>query len=384
MICARTSCSAWACTTWESGIPRRARGCLEKAADLHCKAHIIPCHHVARDLALSGDLSLALAEWNIADGYYLRAQRIYQRYHGAYDAALAAVLAKRGTLASSRARFDRAKEWCEKALEIDLRASKPHKPQPKPQPQASIAGTLAPAWQTVLKPEALRKKVDSFWTAKESNKTERRNPDSSAILRAYGNVLLDRGRPWEHRVLAEAQFTEAHKIDLIMLKAGHPFEAQDLAGLGRVREILGAYPESADHYARALGIDEVAYGPHHPQVAEDLRNLAHALVHDLMHSKHLFKRREYLERLEGAKNRALRARDIDAAALGKQHPNVAWDLVVLGQAFFAAGRLAEAEATLNEACGIAARAYGGQHPWVADITGQWLSVIQGTWPSGTP
>jgi len=356
------------------GYPRRARGCLERAASLHAKAHILPCNHVARDLELLGDASQTLAEWNDAQGYYYRAQWYYQRYRGAYDAAIAAILAKRGVLACSRGRFDEAADLCQKALEIDLRASRA---RPKPGSQPASTGRLA-KWREILLVPGWRTKKPNSSRSQASSESERRNPDSSAILRAYGHVLLDCGRPPGYRVLAEAQFTEAHNIDLVMFKAKHPFEARDFAGLGRVREQLGAFRESASDYAKALEIDRKAFGEKHPQVAEDLRNLAHAQAHESMHSSGSPSGID----LSQAKKDALSARQIDEALLGSEHPNVAWDLVSLGHVCYAAGNQAEAESALEQAKQIAEGAYGLRHPWVTDITGQWLDVRAGAPPGG--
>ena len=115
---------------------------------------------------------------------------------------------------------------------------------------------------------------------------------------------------------------------------------------------------------RALEIDEAAFGEQHPNVATRLNNLA-ILLQDT-------------NRIEEAEPLMRRALEIDVAALGKQHPNVAIDLNNLAQMLKDTNRLGEAEPLMRRALEIDVAALGEQHPNVAICLNNLAILLQDT------
>jgi tetratricopeptide (TPR) repeat protein len=104
-------------------------------------------------------------------------------------------------------------------------------------------------------------------------------------------------------------------------------------------------------FERALTIDEAAYGPDHPSVAEHVNNLALVLLD--------------LGDLAGARRGFERALAIHKATYGPDHPTVATNINNLALVLKALGHLAEARRDLERALAIDEAAYGPDHPTVA-------------------
>jgi tetratricopeptide (TPR) repeat protein len=115
---------------------------------------------------------------------------------------------------------------------------------------------------------------------------------------------------------------------------------------------------------RALGIDEKAYGPDHPEVATDLNNLAQLL--------------QATNRLAEAEPLIRRALGIDETAYGPDHPKVAIRLNNLALLLQDTNRLAEAEPLIRRALGIDEKAYGPDHPEVATDLNNLAHLLQAT------
>ncbi len=102
---------------------------------------------------------------------------------------------------------------------------------------------------------------------------------------------------------------------------------------------------------RALEIDEAAFGEHHPNVAIHLNNLA-TLLSDT-------------NRAEEAEPLMRRALEIDEAAFGEHHPTVAIHLNNLSMLLRDTNRAEEAEPLIRRALEIDEAAFGEHHPTVA-------------------
>ena len=124
--------------------------------------------------------------------------------------------------------------------------------------------------------------------------------------------------------------------------------SNDLAILLKHTNRLG---EAEPLMRRALEIDKAALGEQHPNVATDLNNLAALLLET--------------NRIEEAEPLMRRALEIDKAALGEQHPNVATDLNNLAALLLETNRIKEAEPLMRHALEIDKAALGEQHPNVA-------------------
>jgi len=120
--------------------------------------------------------------------------------------------------------------------------------------------------------------------------------------------------------------------------------AADLGRLALVYRAQGLSADAVPLYMSAISIYEKTLGPDHPEVAKDLVNLGNALCD--------------LHRHADAEALYQRALAIDRAALGAEHPEVAMDLSNLGIVLRATGRLAEAAQLFEQALTIMAKAAG--------------------------
>jgi tetratricopeptide (TPR) repeat protein len=105
------------------------------------------------------------------------------------------------------------------------------------------------------------------------------------------------------------------------------------------------------HYERALAINERAYGPNHPTVANNLNNLGNVLV--------------ALSDSTGAKVHFERALAINEMFYGADHPTVASIINSLGSVLKRLGDLEGARKYFERALTIDEKFYGPKHPIVA-------------------
>ncbi len=120
--------------------------------------------------------------------------------------------------------------------------------------------------------------------------------------------------------------------------------------LGYHLQAVADYRGARECFARALRIDEAAFGPDHPNVARDVNNLGRVL--------------QDLGDLAGARECFARALRIDKAAFGPDHPEVATDVNNLGSVLQALGDLASARECFARALRIWERALPPEHPYI--------------------
>ena len=134
--------------------------------------------------------------------------------------------------------------------------------------------------------------------------------------------------------------------------------------LGTYLHYKGLYDKAEQWKRRALEIDEAALGKDHPNVATDLNNLAQ-----------LYQATNRLKEAEPLMKRAL---EIDKSAFGKDHPNVAIRLNNLAQLYQDTNRLDEAEPLMKRALDIDEAALGKDHPDVAIDLNNLAQLYQAT------
>ena len=144
---------------------------------------------------------------------------------------------------------------------------------------------------------------------------------------------------------------------------GNP-TARLMSELALLLKTKSLFAEAEPMMRRVLEIDEAAFGPQHPEVATDLNNLASLLL--------------ATNRYAEAEPMIRRALEIDEAILGAQDPNVAIHLNILSQLLMATGRLAEAEPMMRHALEIDEAAFGPQRPNVAIRLSNLAALLQAT------
>jgi tetratricopeptide (TPR) repeat protein len=137
-----------------------------------------------------------------------------------------------------------------------------------------------------------------------------------------------------------------------------------MAHLGLLLKTKGLYSDAEPLMKRALEIDQGFFGPDHPNVANDLHNLAQ-----------LFQATNRLDEAEPLSRRAL---EIEENFLGADHPSVAIRLNNLVQLLQVANRFAEAEPLMRRALKIDEVAFGQRHPNVAIRLNSLAQLLQAT------
>jgi CHAT domain-containing protein/tetratricopeptide (TPR) repeat protein len=135
------------------------------------------------------------------------------------------------------------------------------------------------------------------------------------------------------------------------LGPNHPDVAQNLNNLASLYQVQGAYAKAEPLYARVLDIREKSLGPNHLDVAQSLNSLAL-----------LYKLRGAYAKTEPLYARAL---DIREKALGPHHPDVAQSLNNLASLYQVQGAYGKAELLYARALDIREKALGPHHPDVA-------------------
>ena len=160
---------------------------------------------------------------------------------------------------------------------------------------------------------------------------------------------------------AEPLMRRALSIDEARFGPHHPNVAIDLNNLAGLLQDTNRLMEAEPLIKRALSIDESNFGSDHPDVARDLNNLAALL--------------QATNRLGEAEPLMRRALAIDEASFGPDHPNVAIDLNNLAQLLQATNRLGEAEPLIRRALSIDEPSLGPDHPSVGIRVGNLAGLL---------
>lgn len=169
-------------------------------------------------------------------------------------------------------------------------------------------------------------------------------------------------RTWDRWKLLAPHF-EAATAFAEEFKIAQP-TAKLLNNVAQYVSARGSYLQAEMLMRRALAIEEVSFGPNHPEVSRDLNNLA-----ALLYSTNRISEAEPLMR---------RALSIEEECYGSEHPRVATSLSNLAQLLQATNRLAEAEPLMRRALMIDEQSYGEPHPNVSAALNNLAALLQAT------
>ncbi len=147
---------------------------------------------------------------------------------------------------------------------------------------------------------------------------------------------------------ARAAFERALDIDEVVFGPDHPNVGIRANNLGDILQELGDLKGARAAFERALGILERVLGPNNTNVANRVNNLGGVL--------------QDLGDLEGARAAFERALGIDEAVFGPDHPKVAIRVNNLGGVLRAMGDLDGAQAAFERALSIDEAVFGPDHP----------------------
>ena len=188
------------------------------------------------------------------------------------------------------------------------------------------------------------------------------HPNVANSVNNLGSVLHDLG----DLATARQCFERGLRIAEATLGPDHLSVATLVNNLGNVLQNLGDLAGAREYYERSLRIDETSFGPDHPEVATDVNNLSYErrLVARLLEDigdvgGGVLKE---LGDLAAARQCYDRALQIDEAAFGPDHPEVATDVSNLGLLLRDLGDLAGAHQCLERALRIFRKFLGDNHP----------------------
>jgi serine/threonine-protein kinase len=170
--------------------------------------------------------------------------------------------------------------------------------------------------------------------------------DVAASLVSVGLLKVDQAKFGE----AERLISEGRQIAIDTLPAVHPVVARATAALGKVHEAQGAYARAIPMLEESVRLYEAA-GQDGTERAAAMTELANA---------HFYA--GHLDEADALNRRVL---EMDRRLRGSGHPNVADDLLNLAAVQSSRGRYAEAERLDREAVDILTAWYGVRHPQTA-------------------
>ncbi|MBM4048621.1 MAG: tetratricopeptide repeat protein, partial [Planctomycetes bacterium] len=181
---------------------------------------------------------------------------------------------------------------------------------------------------------------------------------TARLVSQLGNFLYARAL---HRE-AEPLMRQALAIDELSFGPRHPNVASALNNLALLLKATNRLGEAEPLMRRALAVAEQSFGPQHPNVATALNNLAALL--------------QATNRLAEAEPLMRRAVAVDEQTLGPYHPHVARDLNNLAALLQDTNRLVEAEPLMRRALVIDERSFGQDHPYVANDLNSLAALLQ--------
>lgn len=338
---------------------------------------------VGPDDASMAELLLPIAQWLDTSGRWSEAEPLFRRAlaiaeatpdHpdvGLYLNELAIGLERQGHFAEAERRYRRAIAEAERA----------HGPaHPDVATRLSNLGTLLVGLGQFEEAEALLRRA----VAIDEAILDPDDPGLGPSLTGLGDVLASQGQLRE----AEALYRRALGIAERSFGPDHPITATALGNLALVLDATGRFDEAETLYRRALAIDEATLGDRHPALVTSLGNLAGLLQHldrsaeaepllvravaiaeanpDHPHALAgalgnlavlLFER----GRLADAEVEARRAWELSRSTLGPDHPDVAFDVLMLAQIAEETRNLEAAETGYRRAIAILEAAWGPAH-----------------------
>ncbi len=163
---------------------------------------------------------------------------------------------------------------------------------------------------------------------------------------------------------AEPLFRRALAIDELSFGPNHPNVATGLSNFAQLLKATNRLAEAEPLMRRALAIDELSFGPNHPNVARGLNNFARLL--------------QDTNRLAEAEPLMRRALAIFEQSLGLNHSHVAMGLNNLAGLLKATNRLAEAEPLFRRVVSIFEQSFGEHHPNVATALNNFARLLHDT------
>lgn len=263
-----------------------------------------------------------------------------------HPSTLSEVLRTHGNQLEGMGKYEKAAQQLEEAFSLGLE----HGPT---RTAIAAAGELAFVYSTDL-PDLAKADVYGTLAVSLARRDHRGSSLEAAMVTDLSSVEIAKG----DIEASERLDRSALEIRQAALGSKHPTIAEVMENLAGSLSMLGEFEEAERLNREALDIYVEHLGPRHPTVAGSRVRLAQT-IHSIGGRSS-----EVIELLETAKAD-------QETALGDAHPELAWTLTTLGEAYDDVGRWDDGLAVLTRALDIREAALGPDHP---DVAGSLNSV----------
>lgn len=243
-----------------------------------------------------------------------------------------------GVSHKSKGDYDRASEYFERALKINLMERGSNHPK--------VAACYNDLGKVYRKKGEYDQAIEYFEKALAIYRAKL-GPDHALVTACY----LDLGEAFRNKGnnnQAIKYFKKALKIDLARLGSDHPRIAASYLNLGIAYQKKGNQAHAIEYFEKALKIDLKKLGPDHPKIAACYIYLGVSYRNKREYDRAI----EYFER----------ALKIDLEKLGSEHPNIAKIYDNMGTVYKKKKDFNLAEESYQKAIDIGAKKLGRDHP----------------------
>lgn len=286
-----------------------------------------------------GEIYEQLGKYDRSDSLLHSALEERKKVFGAESPEVAESLVAIGLLRSDQGKFDEAEQLVQQGLDIGRKVL--------PADHPAIAKYIS-SLGTIL--ENRGNYPQAITLLKEAVKMQsEEDPDSSALsssLTELANSNFYAG----HYDVSDALNRQVLAMDRKLYGDRHPNVAQDLINLAAIQLEHGDYKQAEDYDRQALDIIQSFYGPDHPETASTLTVLGRVLVTE--------------GKGKDAEKMLKKALAVEQKVYGNMHPRVASTLDELGKIAWQEGKLDEATAYFTQMLKIYRAAYSGKHYYI--------------------
>ena len=289
---------------------------------------------LVRSLVLVGQISDAVAKFDLAESHYLRARRIVESSSTRNELLKAEVFNGLAAHLVWLGKFQEAESLAREALTTRERvAGASH---------VTVAQSLATL--TDLQHESGNVQEAAAMAQRAYDVAARTYSSTSIELGDYTNRVARAHIATGNYPRAEQLYRESLAVREKATGPDSLAAAESIGGLARVALLMNDNAVSEERHRRSLAIRERVLGPDHPQVANDVSNLG------LLS----YRRRDFKSAIE-LHERALRIRE---KAFGPSHPAPALTLNNLGLVYWRQGDYARAEELYGRSLALSEQLYG--------------------------
>ncbi|CAB4013397.1 Nephrocystin-3 [Paramuricea clavata] len=296
-------------------------------------------HYRSRTFNDLGESYTKMGKFDQAKDYYQRALEIREKLLGPHHVNVADSYNNIGTVYDEKGDLDQAKDYYQRALEIKEKQLGP------------IHVDLAVSYNnigTVYRRKGDLEKAKDYYQRALKIQEKQLGPNQVDVATSYNNIGIIYREKGELDK-AKGYYQQALEIQEKQLRPNHADVARSYNNIGTVHHHKGDLDNAKDYYQRAVEIKEKQLGPHHIDVAASYYNIGMINIGDLDKAKYYYQR----------------TLEIQEKQLGANHADVAHSLDNIGTVYHQKGNLDNAKHYYERALEIKKKQLGLNHVDVA-------------------